>query len=255
MNGYIKDFLLLFFDNLVNLFPFAVLCGYPFKDHFRFSLKKTITATILLIMGLACAEGVIGTFFKAVLPYDNTLYTAINILFMLLLVPCFFWYLYAIRDTWQKKAFVFLFALTAALLTASICNCMMNALANDGDWFPANAWTITSALISNAVVIPLMCLFLKRFYLPVSEGMEPKETGYIMIPLAVLFVMYAAIFTVVDFIFLVNNLTALLLYFGLLVTVFILYGVIFKMYYIALQRHIANEKYMRAQYQANIRDE
>ncbi len=85
--------------------------------------------------------------------------------------------------------------------------------------------------------------------------MTPKEVGYLCIPLLMLFAIFFPVFSIIDFIYLVSNITVFLLYFGLLIMVFILYGVIFKMYILAYERYIANEKQLRSELQIEIRDE
>lgn len=182
-------------------------------------------------------------------------WTACNTVFFCCLIPCFLWYIYAIKAAWQKKAFIFLITVTGILFINSICNCVMNTLQGNGDWLPDMPMITVVSLVLNAVVVPLLCLFFKHFYLPSENGMSAKEVGYLCVPLLLMFLIFFVVFSFIDFIFLVSNLTVLLLYFGLLITVFILYSVIFKMYALAHERHAAHEKQLQAEYQIKIRDE
>ncbi len=248
-------FLQLFAGAVVDLAPFALLCAFPFTGYFRLPRRKSILITISLIVGSALAYAAAGTYLAFILPFDNRLYQAISAVFICCTIVCFFWYLYAVRAIWQKKAFIFLFAMTSALFINSICNCILNFLPGPGSWIPDTPITIAAALISNAAVVPFLCLFLKYFYLPVEDGMSAKEIGYLSIPLLLLFTTFFVVFSYVDFIYIISNITALSLYFGLLLTVFLLYGVIFKMYSLAHERYLADEKYARSQYQEEIRGE
>lgn len=248
-------FFRLFAGCTVDLLPYAILCGFPFAGYLRLPPRKTAGITLALIMGLSLFYASCGTYFHHVLPYNNQLYQACNNVFLCYLFPCFFWYLYAVKAVWQKKAFIFLFTMTSALFIMSICNCILNLLPGKGDWLPDTAITIACGLLVNTVAVPLLCLFLKYFYLPVESGMTPKEIGFLTLPLLLIFSIFFVVFSYVDFIYLISNFTALLLYFGLLTTVFILYGVIFKMYALAHERYLANEKYAHTQYQTDIRRE
>lgn len=95
----------------------------------------------------------------------------------------------------------------------------------------------------------------KVFYLPVESSISTKETGALSVPLLILFAVFSVVFWFVDDFFIIDNPTVLLLYFGSIISAFVLYWVIFRMYKLASERHLANEKYMQSQYQVNIRDE
>lgn len=46
-------FLRFFTGFLTQVFPFGFLCIYPFKNHFRFTQKKTVLFSLILILSLA----------------------------------------------------------------------------------------------------------------------------------------------------------------------------------------------------------
>lgn len=248
-------FLRLFTNFIVEIVPFAILCEYPFAGYFRMTHRKTLTATLALILGLSALYAVSGVILKSVMPYDNRLYLAVNAVFLCCVLACFLWYLYAVKAVWQKKAFIFLFALTSAMFISSVCSCIQNALPGKGDWLPGTPETIIITLVIYLLAVPLLCLFLKKFYLPVERGMTAKETGYLSLPLLILFAIFVTVFSFADFVYISSNITALTLFFGIIVTVFILYAVIFRMYSLANERYLADEKYARAQYQLDIREE
>lgn len=248
-------FFRLFFGALTELVPYAVLCGYPFKQSFRYSLRKTVVLTAALILCVSVIYSAVAAYLCSVLPHDDSLYTVLDSMLLCGFIPCFLWYLYAVRSVWQKKAFVFLFTVTGGLVIVSIYNCILNVLPEPGEYLPDSPLITSLALAVNIVAVPLLCLFLRRFYLPVERGMSPKEAGYLCIPLLLLFAIFFPVFTVTNYVYLMNNATFFMLYFGLLIMVFILYGVIFKMYKLAYERHIANEKQLRSELQIEIRDE
>lgn len=250
-------FFRLFSGYLAQLVPFAILCAFPFRNNWRFSRRKTALLTIAMILGTAVLFAGTGVIFSSVYPADSTLYKRVNNMFLLCLLPCFCWYLYAIKTIWQKKLFVFSFALTSALLAVSICNCIVNKVFTYADHTFLPYGTPVTAVISivYTVVAISLCLFLQYFYLPVEEGLGKKETGYLAFLSLFLFALLTFIFAPINFIHLIADRTMLYLFFTLFFAVFLLYGVMFKMYALAHEQHIAHEKYLRSQYQINIRDE
>lgn len=191
-------FLHLFTGAFVDLASFALLCAFPFTGYLRLPRRKNTLITISLILGSALAYAAAGTYLSFILPFDNRLYQAISAVFICCTILCFFWYLYAVRAIWQKKAFIFLFAMTSALFISSICNCILNFLPGPGSWIPDTPITIAATFVSNVVVIPLLCLFLKYFYLPVEDRMSAKEIGYLSIPLLLLFGTFFIVFHIPD---------------------------------------------------------
>lgn len=250
-----KTFWLVVVDDLLQVLPYAVLCGYPFRNDFRFPAKKTALLTLLLILALTAADGGVNVYLEAVMANDRSLANAVNAAFFALPAACFLWYLYAVKSIWQKKLFVFSFALLSALVINSLCNLAMNLTRDNFSYIPANQWTISAGLIIAATAVPLLCLFIKYFYLPVESSMSAKEIGALSIPLLILFAVFSAVFWFMDEFFMIDNPTVLLLYFGAIAAILILYAVIFRMYRLASERHLANEKYMESQYQVSIRDE
>lgn len=250
-------FFRLFSGYLAQLVPFAVLCAFPFRKNWRFSRKRTALLTIAVILGTDVLFAGSEVIISSVFPADNALYDRVNGMFLLCLLPCFCWYLYAIKALWQKKLFVFSFALTSALLAVSLCNCIVNKVFTyeDHTYLPYGA-PITAVIgIVYTVVAVSLCLFLHRFYLPVEEGLGKRETGYLAFLSLFLFLILTFVFSQINILYLISDRTMLYLFFALFFLVFLLYGVMFKMYALAHERHIAHEKYLYSQYQINIRDE
>lgn len=253
-------FFRLFPGYLSQLVPFAILCAFPFRKNWRYSRKKTALITVSIILGTDVVFAVSGAVLAFVLPANDTLFYMVTVVFLICLLPCFFWYLYAIKAFWQKKLFIFSFALISALLAVSVWNCIINlpwAFYDHADsthlpYTPGI--TAPSAVVFMSVALSL-CLFLHYFYLPVENGLGKKETGYLAFLSLFLFAILTFIFSQVNFVYLISDRTMLYLFFTLFLIVFLLYGVMFKMYALAHEQHIAHEKYLRSQYQINIRDE
>lgn len=253
----IPIFLRLFTGCAAQLIPFAVLCGYPFSKSFRFSFKKTMLLTAAVVFGI-CTLFALAELLLFVLLPGNILVTITDFVFLFCLFPAFFWYLYAIRSDWQKKLFIFSFALTSALVAISVCNCIANStLFSWQNGMPLPYGAPVTALIAAVytAVAALLCLFLKYFYLPVENGMSKKERGYLAVFSLLLFFLLAAAISFIHPKHLIANMELLLLYIMLVLMIFILYAIVFKMYALSHERHIAHEKYMQTQYQVSIRDE
>lgn len=250
-----KTFWLIVADDLLQLIPYAVLCGYPFKDSFRFSRRKTVVITLLLTSVLSAVDGVVNVCLEKTMPNDLSLTNASYSVFLGLIAICFWWYLYAVKEILQKKLFIFSFTLLSALIINSLCNIVMNLTRDNFSFVPANQWTIATGFIVTIPAVLLLCLFIKFFYMPIENGMSNKEIGALSMPLLMMFAVFSAVFWFMDEFFMIDNPTVLLLYFGAITALFVLYAVIFRMYRLASERHLANEKYMQSQYQVNIRDE
>ena len=96
----------LFSGCILQVVPFAFLCFYPFRDYLRYTRQKTVFTTAALLVGEALIFSLAGTFFASILPNEPLLFNVVNSVFMLGLLPCLFWYLYAITAIWQKKLFI-----------------------------------------------------------------------------------------------------------------------------------------------------
>ena len=92
---------------LLQVIPFAVLAFYPYCKQLRFSPKRSVLLTLWLLLGLAALFAGCGCCLQSMLPPDHTLFQAVNIVFLLCLLPCLVWYLYLVTVIWQKKLFVF----------------------------------------------------------------------------------------------------------------------------------------------------
>lgn len=244
-----------FIGFMFQIVPFTVLCAFPFTRYFRYSYRKTILITTALILGTLTVYTLICTYITF-LPMSNLLRTQIaSIVSLCCLVVCAFWYFHAVKTTFAKKIFMFSFTLTSALLTESIVSCICNNLPYAAEWPLFTGYSLVFNPIVHAVVVPSLCLFLKYFYMPAENGMSAKENGYLACLSLFLVILLYLLLTYISFNYLAHNLPALLLYFTLFLVIFILYGVMFQMYQLAQQRHMAHEQYLQTIYQMDIRDE
>lgn len=244
-----------FIGFMIQLVPFTVLCAFPFTRYFRYSYRKTVLITGALIFGTLTVYTLICTYITF-LPMSNLLRTQIaNIVSLCCLVVCAFWYFHAVKATFAKKVFMFSFTMTSAMLTESIVSCICYNLPYAAEWPLYTGYSLVFNPIVHAVVVPSLCLFLKYFYMPAENGMSAKENGYLACLSLFLVVLLYLLLTYISFNYLSHNLPALLLYFTLFLVIFILYGVMFQMYRLAQQRHMAHEQYLQTMYQMDIRDE
>ena len=146
---------------LLQVIPFAVLALYPYCEQLRFSKKRSILLTLWLLLGLSALFAGCGCYLRFLLPPDHTLFQAVNVVFLLCILPCLGWYLYLVPGIWQKKLFVFSFALTGGLVINSInnaiCTLFVSPVLYDG--LPYHG----RELVILAVLLPLFWFVLARY--------------------------------------------------------------------------------------------
>lgn len=243
-------FFRLCFGCIVQTAPFAYLCFYPFGSHFRFSKRKTILLTIAVIAGCALVFSIAGTFLASILPGNHVLFQAVNLLFMLCLLPCLYWYINAIRAIWQKKLFIFSFALTSALSITSICNtlCTWFYLDKPSDGLPYEGYTSIFIFGVTALLLPLLRLLLKKYYLPIEDDLSAKENGHLSILSLLLFLVLASGLSFISYDNFYKNPLDFFLFFSLLASIFVIYLLYFKIYLSAHEKYLTQSKYLKIQY-------
>ena len=94
---------------LLQVIPFAVLTLYPHCEQLRFSKKRSVLLTLWLILGLSALFAGCGCYLQTMLPPDHRLFQAVNVVFLLCILPA---WLVSVSGAgiWQKKLFVFSFA-------------------------------------------------------------------------------------------------------------------------------------------------
>ncbi|MEG0376843.1 MAG: GHKL domain-containing protein [Eubacterium sp.] len=253
-------FFRLFLGYLLQMIPFAYLCCYPFLNYLRYSKRKTLGITLLLFLTL-------GTLFSGGSCYLFTLFSArdasnihasfsvSNLIFMGCLIPCFFWYAFSIKAIWQKKLFIFFFCMTAALALTSTANIIEMYLYPTSDMgglpYRGNAlFTIASV---TAIALPLLWLLLKYAYLPVEESLGSKESGYLSILSVLLFIILGSglIFSNYER---MNDPLLLFFYCALMVTVFVIYFVCFKLFFHTHEKLVAEQNLVQIAHQLEMNE-
>ena len=238
-------FLRLFAGCLVQLAPFALLCSYPFVDHLRFSRRKTALLTALLLLLLAAIFSGVSCAIDRQLPDDPFQFTAVNAVFFVCLLPCMVWYLYAVRVGWQTKLFIFMFALTSALAITSVQNSFW--LDTETRYMPYEHPTLVSLTIVTAAALPALMLLLRVCYRPVANGLSRKEIGTLDVMSLLLFILLASILAPLDYEQLQSP-TLRMLYFASLLSVFVIYAVVFRMLFHSHRRFAARQELTRTEH-------
>lgn len=245
-------FFRLFFGWLCQVMPFAALCIQPFSDHLRFSKKKSASITFGLCIGLAIIFALTGVVLHDKLPGNHDLFSAVNAIFSITLVICFLWYLYVVRSSWPKKLFVFSYILMGAFFTTSLNNAIITRLyLGHNDGLPYQGYTLLVLLLLTALVLPILFLILKRHYRIMQASATHKESIYLSIFSIGLFLLLFVGLSGLGYSNLYQPIT-LFLYVTLMLLVFVLNGVCFKILDMAQEKLIAQQKYVEAQRQLTI---
>ncbi len=252
-------FLRFFTGFLTQVFPFGFLCIYPFKNHFRFAKKKTVLFSVILVFSLAAIFAAASCIFAVCTKDSDSYYgyTIVNSFFFVCLLVCLFWYLYIIRAIWQKKCFIFFFALTSALTITSTSNLILAAVPSEQKYhlLPYAAYTIPVLLLTTAVILPFLYLILKHYFIPMKETLSKREYSYLSVFSILIFIMLAGVLSYLDYGYLLHTPMALFLYISLFITIFIIYAIFFRMYLLSHEKYIAQQNSLQMQYQIELRDE
>lgn len=247
-------FLRLLAGCFIQLAPFAYLCFYPFQEYLRLSAKKTVALTITVIAGCSIFFAVSGTYLASVLPGNHSLFQTVNIIFMLCLITCLFWYVYAVRTHWQKKLFIFSFSLTSALSITSVCNAVSTWIYLDAasDGLPYKGCTTFLLLTAAILFLPFLCRLLKESYLPIEKELTAREYSYLSGISMLLFFILAGGLSFIDYSSLFENPFTLFLFFALFISVFIIYFLYFKQCFLIHQKYISENECQEMEYAMQI---
>lgn len=248
-------FLRLFLGWMIQISPFAFLCIQPFTGHLRFPARKTMAVTVTLFAGLAAAFALAGCALYDTSSSNLRLSAAVNIVFMTTLIFCFLWYLYAVNASWPNKLFVFSYAMTGAFIITSISNMILIKLySGRTDGLPYQGYTPLLLLLLTAVFLPIPFLILKRHYQIVKGGFTSKENIYLSALSIILCAAVSSGLLCLGY----NNLydpTTLFLYTALLISIFTMNGICFKILDIAYEKMNAQRKYDAVQRQLSLQAE
>ncbi len=207
-----------------------------------------------MIFGAAFA--LVGCGLRGILQPNHQLFSAVNIVFMMTLIPCFLWYMYVVKAPWPKRVFVFSYSLTGALIITSIGNFISTRLyMNVGgyDGLPYREHTPLILLLLIFVFLPPLTLILRRYYQPVADSFTAKENIYISFLSVALFALLASGLSYIDYNELFNPMS-LFLYAAVLIVFFVIYAICFRMLGIAHEKLIAQRKYDEVQRQLMIQE-
>lgn len=248
-------FLRLFFGCLIQVLPFAVISLYPFMGQYRMSNKKSLLTTAILLTSLSLLFSLITLYLqKTVLP--EHLFNITNLVFLCCLIPCLVWYLYLVKGIWQKKLFVFMFTLISAISMTSLNNSVSTMLMvnSETDHLPYRGVSMLVLIAVTAVTVPLLLLILKKEFIPMSDFFSKREYGYLCGLSGVLFTALASGLIPIEYTYL-NNPMTVYLYLILLISVFLIYLVVFRMFHIAQKRMLAEQKASRYEAQITVQAE
>ena len=249
-------FLRLFTGFLLQVIPFAILALYPYCEQLRFSQKRSALSTLWLLFGLAILFAGCGCYLHSILPPNHTLFQAVNIAFLLCLLPCLAWYLYLVMGIWQKKLFVFSFALTGGLIINSINNaiCTMFTSPTLYDGLPYHGRELIILAVLTLLLLPWFLFILVKYYRPVEAELTPRECTYLAgLPLF-LFLLLAAGLSFIEYDFLYNPMS-LFLFFALFVLVLVIYLIFFKMMYLSYEKLHSRHDADQARHLLSIQEE
>lgn len=249
-------FLRLCFGYLLQTVPFALLCFLPFVNHFRFSKRKTIVLTSCIVLGCSLVFSIFGTFLANILPGNHSLFQTVNLIFMFCLLPCLFWYIYAIKTIWQKKLFIFSFTLTYALIITSIGNMISTCIYYDAptDGLPYKGYTTIILLFVSALFLPVWNFLLKKYFVPLEEALGKKESGHLAVLSLLLFAVLASWLSFFHYDSLFREPMLFFLYFALLTSAYVIYLLYFKMFSSLQEKHVTEKRYLEMEYGMQLLD-
>ena len=242
----------LFAGCLQQLAPYMFLCLYPFRKRLRFPKRKIFLVAAALLLAASLLFSLAGAFLASILPRGPFLRQMVNCLFALVLPLCFFWYLYTVKDLWQKKLFVFSFTATAALLMTSIYNYFDVKNLQSYSWLPYGGTFYLYYLIAELVTLPPCWFLLKYFYLPIEDGLDARESGYLSALSLFLFALLIPGLSLTAPEYLHSNPALIYLFCSLLVITFVVYILFFKLYGLIREKMQSQQEAMQLQHQSEL---
>lgn len=249
-------FLRLFSGCLIQLLPYSMICLYPFKDNYRFTNKKAITFTVVLL-------SVLSLFFTFSCLYlqktigNEKLFLASNIVFMICLIPCFIWYLFITKGIWQKKFFIFFFTLIAALSITSLNNIICTALLinTEIDNLPYGNFSIIILFALTMAVVFLFMKLIQKYFLAISDFLLEQDYVFLSVLSCVLFIIMAVGLIPFDYSNYLINVSTLFLYIILEVCIFFILAMVFRLFYITRKRVESDQLLAQSEAQMQIQIE
>ena len=159
------------------------------------------------------------------------------------LIFCFLWYLYAVTASWPKKLFVFSYVLSGAFIITSISNAIATRLhMGRSDGLPYLGCAPLILLLAAAAFLPVLFFVLKRHYQIMADSFTNRESIYISTLSIVLCVALSSGLICFGYLNLYEPMN-LLLYIALLISIFAMHGICFKLLDITHEKMSAQRKY------------
>lgn len=237
-------FLRLFIGYSLQMFPWAFLCCYPFRDHLRLKNDLYVVLTVLIgILGVIFSS--ICCILKSVLPTTFTLFFCCNLVFFVLLACCVFLYFYTIEGFRANKLFVFFFIATVALCCTSIGNVIFDKICPDmTDYLPYQVQYIFINILITFITYSFSFYIIRYQYMPISQVVSKDVHRFLSIVSSVLFIIFAGSMTFVDRAT-HRNLASTLLYVSLLLAVIFMYGMLFYLLKIDHKEMLAKDQLLQ----------
>ncbi len=254
-------FVRLFFGYIAQIALHAFLVFYTCSGHFRFPARKLAGLTAALLCTQAAVYGGTGLYLRRLFPPDATLYAAQNLVFCVNLLLCLLWFLFAVTAPWQRKLFAFSFVFTEAALAVTVADTIVQRVEEHiptppWDGLPYQGWTTPILAVCTLGMTLLSFLLIRYFYLPVEARISPAEALYLsllsFLSLALL-CMVALGYTTTDFDTLFMS--SLLLYVSLIVTVLVVYAVLFKIIAVTHDKLTAQQEASQARNLLTLQEE
>ncbi len=254
-------FVRLFFGYIAQIALHAFLAFYTCSGHFRFPARKLAGLTAALLCTQAAVYGGTGLYLRRLFPPDATLYAAHNLVFCVNLLLCLLWFLFAVTAPWQRKLFAFSFVFTEAALAVTVADTIVQRVEEyfptpTWDGLPYQGWTTPILAVCTLGMALLSFLLIKYFYLPVEARIAPAEALYLsllsFLSLA-LMCMVVLGYTTTDFDTL--YMSSVLLYVPLIVTVLVVYAVLFKIIAVTHDKLTAQQEASQARNLLTLQEE
>jgi len=198
---------------------------------------------LILFAGLAAAFALTGCALHRASASDPWLFVKVNMAFFVSLIFCFLWYLYAVTASWPKKLFVFSYVLSGAFIITSISNAIATRLhMGRSDGLPYLGCAPLILLLAAAAFLPVLFFVLKRHYQIMADSFTNRESIYISTLSIVLCVALSSGLICFGYLNLYEPMN-LLLYIALLISIFAMHGICFKLLDITHEKMSAQRKY------------
>lgn len=246
-------FLRLLIGYSLQMFPWALLCGFPFRV--QLSLKHNISVILTVFIGaLGVIFSCICCILKSILPATDLLLFCCNLVFFALLICAVFFYFYMTEGSSSKKLFIFFFTATAALCCTSIANMLTAMLNSSDDFLPYSGINIPVNLLVTAAICPFLFYILKSHYLPISQNTSEGVFRSLAVVSFILFIVSAIGLTFIDRTLYPKNLTTTFLYLSLLFMLIFIYGMFFHILHIDCNEILSRNQRLQLEHQLKLNE-